>query len=91
MLGVQARDSIWCMQYTIRNVPPGIDKAIKARAKQLGKSVNEVALEALARSIGEPIRRRSLRRMPGSWSPAEARDFERFLAGHRAIDEELWK
>jgi hypothetical protein len=79
------------MQYTIRNVPPGLDKAIKATAKRLGKSVNEVALEALARSVGDPIRHRNLRRMPGSWSRAEARDFERFLAGHRTIDEELWK
>jgi hypothetical protein len=79
------------MQYTIRNVSAELDKALKARAKRLGKSVNEVALEALARSVNEPIRHRSLRGMPGSWTRGEARDFERFLDVHRKIDEELWK
>ena len=86
-----AWDIINCMQYTIRKIPPALDKAIKARAKLLGKSVNELALEALARSVGEPVRRRELRRMPGSWTAAEAKAFDHFLAEHRAIDQELWK
>lgn len=79
------------MQYTIRNIPPALDRAIKARAKQLGKSVNQVALEALSQSLGQPVRRRKLRGMPGAWSQQEARDFDRFLEQHRAIDPELWK
>lgn len=79
------------MQYTIRNVPAALDRAIKARAKRLGKSVNEVALEALARSVGDPVRHRNLRGMPGSWSRAEAKDLDRFLAAHRKMDDELWK
>jgi plasmid stability protein len=79
------------MQYTIRNVPPGLDRALKARAKQLGKSVNELALDALARSVGEPIQRRSLRDMPGAWSRREASEFDRFLEEHRTVDDELWK
>ncbi|HSU37931.1 MAG TPA: hypothetical protein VLJ38_00145 [Polyangiaceae bacterium] len=88
---MQARDSMKCMQYTIRKIPPALDKALKARAKQLGKSVNELALEALAQSVGEPVRRRELRRMPGSWTPADAKAFDRFLDEHRQIDAELWK
>jgi plasmid stability protein len=79
------------MQYTIRNIPPELDRAIKARAKQLGKSVNQVALEALARSLGQPLRRRNLRDMPGSWSRQEAAEFDRFLSEQRKIDAELWK
>jgi hypothetical protein len=79
------------MQYTIRNVSAALDKALKSRAKRLGKSLNEIALEALARSVGEPVRHRNLRDMPGSWSPAEARALDRFLKNHRKIDEELWK
>ena len=79
------------MQYTIRNVPPELDRAIKARAKRLGKSVNQVALDLLARGCEQPTRHRSLRRMPGAWTPKEAADFDRFLAEHRRIDEELWK
>lgn len=79
------------MQYTIRNIPPDLDKALKARAKRLGKSVNQIALEALANLVDKPVRKRSLRDMPGAWSKAEAAKFDRFLEEQRAIDEELWK
>jgi hypothetical protein len=79
------------MQYTIRNIPPELDRAIKARAKRLGKSVNQVALEALAGSVGQPLRRRDLRAMPGAWSRKEAARFDRFLEDHRKIDDELWR
>lgn len=79
------------MQYTIRNIPAALDRALKARAKQLGKSVNQVTLEALSQSLGQPVRRRNLRGMPGAWSKGEAREFDRFLKEHRAIDPELWK
>jgi plasmid stability protein len=79
------------MQYTIRNIPAELDRAIKARAKRLGKSVNQVALEALARSVGQPLRRRNLRAMPGAWSRKEAARFDRFLEDHRKIDDELWR
>ena len=80
-----------CMQYTIRNISSALDKALKSRSKQLGKSINQLALEALERSVGQPIRRRNLRGMPGAWSRQEAARFEQFLAEHRTIDEELWK
>jgi hypothetical protein len=79
------------MQYTIRNISRDLDKAIKARAKRLGKSVNQVALEALARVVDRPVQKRSLRDMPGAWSKTEAERFDRFLREHRTVDEELWK
>jgi hypothetical protein len=74
------------MRYTIRDVSAALDKSLKDRAKRLGKSVNEIALEALERSVGEPVRYRNLRDMPGSWSRAEARALDRFLKSHRKID-----
>jgi plasmid stability protein len=79
------------MQYTIRGIPADLDRALKARAKRLGKSVNDVALEALAESVGKPMRRRNLRAMPGAWSKREASQFDHFLDEHRTIDAELWK
>ena len=79
------------MQCTIRNIPPDLERAIKARAKQLGKSVNQVALELLAQAFGQPTRHRSLRQMPGAWSAEEAAELDRFLEEHRGIDEEQWK
>ncbi len=36
------------MQYTVRKVPAALDKAIRGKARAEGKSLNEVAVEALA-------------------------------------------
>jgi hypothetical protein len=36
------------MQYTIRNVPDTLDEALRRVARERGKSLNEVAIEALA-------------------------------------------
>jgi plasmid stability protein len=79
------------MQYTVRNIPADLDRALKARAKKTGKSVNQLALEALSQSVGLAPKRRNLRDMPGAWSKREATEFDKFLAQHRRIDEELWK
>lgn len=39
-------------QYTIRSIPAKVDQALRKRAKKTGKSLNEVALEALAKGTG---------------------------------------
>ena len=41
-----------CMQYTLRNIPKPLDKALRAKARQEGKSINEAALEAMQRGLG---------------------------------------
>ena len=40
------------MQYTIRSVSPKLDQALRARAKQTGQTLNNVALDALAKGSG---------------------------------------
>jgi len=40
------------MQYTIRKVPNSLDVALRRRAREQGKSLNDVAIEALARGAG---------------------------------------
>ena len=79
------------MQYTIRNISRELDRALKSRAKQLGKSVNQLALEALAASLDQRVRRRNLRGMKAGWSKREHAELERFLQRDRKIDRELWK
>jgi hypothetical protein len=39
-------------QYTIRSVPAKVDQALRKRAKKTGKSLNEIAVEALAKGAG---------------------------------------
>jgi hypothetical protein len=39
-------------QYTIRSIPPKVDQALRSQAKKTGKSLNETAIEALAKGAG---------------------------------------
>ncbi|MFZ1085077.1 MAG: hypothetical protein WAN35_08945 [Terracidiphilus sp.] len=81
-----------CMQYTIRNVPNYIDAALRVSARARGKSLNEVAIEALARGFGlghAQSRQRDLSDIAGSWRNDPA--FERALAAQDTVDEEMWR
>jgi len=79
------------MQYTIRNVPETVDSALRKAAQTQGKSLNEIAIEALARGAGltgEALRQRDLSDLAGTWREDPA--FDRALAAQDTIDEELW-
>ena len=80
------------MQYTIRNVPDTLDEALRRAAREQGKSLNEVAIEALARGagvIGERGRQRDLGDIAGTWRKDPA--FDDALAAQDTIDEEMWR
>jgi hypothetical protein len=79
------------MQYTLRKVPGSLDAALRRRAQEQGKSLNEVAIEALARGAGvsgERSRQRDLGDIAGTWRNDRA--FDRALAAQDAIDKDLW-
>ncbi len=40
------------MQYTVRGISEALDKVIRRRAREKGKSLNEVTIEALADGLG---------------------------------------
>lgn len=80
------------MQYTIRNVPDYLDAALRASARERGKSLNEVAVEALVQGTGITERRssrRDLRDIAGSWKKDPA--FESALRAQDTVDEEMWR
>jgi hypothetical protein len=80
------------MQYTIRNVPKILDEALRRTARERGKSLNEVAIEALARGAGivqERRRQRDLGDIVGTWRKDAA--FDSALAAQDTIDEEMWR
>ena len=80
------------MQYTLRGIPAALDEAIRERAKTEGKSLNEVAVEALADGLGlgdEDIVRRDLSDVIGTWRREAA--VEAALAAQDRVDEGLWK
>jgi plasmid stability protein len=81
------------MQYTIRGIPPAVDKALRRRARASGKSLNEAAIEALAEAVGvtgAPRKYRDLSDIAGTWVVEP--EVEAVLAEQREqIDEDLWK
>jgi plasmid stability protein len=40
------------MQYTIRNIPKAVDRALRAKAKAERKSLNRATVDALGRALG---------------------------------------
>jgi len=80
------------MQYTIRKIPSSLDAALRRRAREQGKSLNEVAIDALARGAGvtaEQAPQRDLRDIAGTWRKDRA--FDRALADQDTIDTEMWR
>lgn len=80
------------MQYTLRGIPPAVDKALRQRARATGKSLNETAIEALTEGAGVGStrpKRRDLTDLVRSWKPDK--ELEEALADQDRIDEDLWK
>jgi plasmid stability protein len=80
------------MQYTIRNVPDTLDEALRRVARERGKSLNEVAIEALARGAGvsgDGRRQRDLGDIAGTWRKDPG--FDNALAVQDTIDDEMWR
>lgn len=81
-----------CMQYTIRNVPGALNEALRRVAREQGKSLNEVAIAALARGAGlsgERGPQRDLNDIAGTWRKDPA--FDSAVAAQDTIDEEKWR
>ena len=80
------------MQYTLRNIPEVLDAALRQLAKAKNKSLNEVAVEALARAMGfsdKPMRYRKLSDLAGSWK--DDPEFDAAIEEQHRIDETLWQ
>lgn len=79
-------------QYTIRNVPPEVDRVLRRRAKDSTKSFNQVALEALLAGTGQSLApKRDLRDVIGSLTKAEAAHIEEEVRLQHQIDPALWR
>lgn len=79
------------MQYTIRKIPQYLDEALRQKAKNDGKSMNQIALEALIRGLSletVAVPQRNLNDIAGQW--AEDPEFDQALAEMNAVDPHLW-
>jgi plasmid stability protein len=81
-------------QYTIRNIPANVDRALRRRARETRRSFNQVVVEALVAGSGEadvPQQHHDLDFMIGSMSEAAAARVEAEVRAQRRIDPDLWK
>ena len=81
-----------CMQYTLRRIPKQVDAALRRRARRQRKTLNQVALEALAEGLGvleENKKRRSVQDLVGA--RRKDPELEAALEDQRHIDPELWR
>ncbi len=84
-------------QITIRGVDEQLRRALEAEAGARDLSLNRCILALLRQATGQSARdnRRSARfhdldALAGTWSEAEAVEFDTSLREQRAIDMELW-
>jgi len=80
------------LQYTIRNIPQAIDRALRQKANRYQKSLNEVVLEVLAKGVGVENELRihhDLDHFFGSW--VEDKVMDEVLVAQRQIDKSIWK
>jgi hypothetical protein len=79
-------------QYTLRGVPGRVGARLRERAQREGRSINSVAVDALARGLGldaEPPRYTDLDDLAGTW--VDDPEFDRVIADMDRVDEEMWK
>jgi hypothetical protein len=80
------------MQYTLRKVPREVDKALRQKAKKEGRSLNEIAIEALSRGAGieSPVtKNHDLDFAVGTW--VDDPELEKAINDQWRIDPEAWK
>ncbi len=80
------------VQYTIRNVPAEVDRALRLKARKSHESLNEVLLQALRTSVSADdglVKYHDLDFIAGSW--ADDAGTNSTLKDQRKIDAELWK
>ena len=82
------------MQYTIRQIPRNIDKALRAKAKAEGKSLNQAAVEALRAGLGvvnQPTKKRDLSDLVGTMTPEDSKAMEEVRELFDRVDEDVWR
>jgi hypothetical protein len=80
------------VQYTVRDVPVQVDRLLRQKAAQEGRSLNQVLRDALVREAGGEagtVIHDDLDHLAGRWE--EDPEVDRALAEQDRVDESLWK
>jgi hypothetical protein len=80
------------MTLTLSNLPAEVDAELRRKSSAEGKSVDQIAMDALRAGLGltEPlVRRRDLSDLAGKW--VEDPEFDKIMAEQDQIDPEMWR
>jgi hypothetical protein len=81
----QARD----IQYTVRGVPPEVDRELRRKAVRRRLSLNRIIVEELTAGTTGPRKRADFHDVAGRWTPDPA--FDEIIAAQRRIDPAKWE
>ena len=79
------------MTISLRNVPPEVEKAILETSQREGISRNKATLRLLQASLHKPAINHDFDKFIGTWSDAEADEFDAALAEMRKVDPADWE
>ena len=79
---------------TLRNIPPQVQKAIRAKARQKRISANRAVIELLQEQLAVPRRGKDglyhdLDDLFGSWTAEQAEEFDRILKEMREEEKQF--
>ena len=77
------------VQYTIRGIPPDVDRALRRKALQRKQSLNQIIVEELTAATTGVRKRADFSDVVGKWAPDPA--FDEIMTSQRQIDMDKWK
>jgi len=84
-MGKQARD----VQYTVRGIPPEVDRALRSKAARRKQSLNQVIVDELTAATTGARRKADFDDLVGKWTAD--RGFDEIISAQRKIDSDKWK
>jgi plasmid stability protein len=77
---------------TVRNVPDELAAALQREKRRRGTSLNQTVIDLLRQSLGvQGMRSNGVRKLAGTWTAVEHREFLSAIPIFEEIDRELWK
>ena len=76
------------LQYTIRGIPPEVDRVLRRKAANRKQSLNQVVIDELTAATTGSLKRAEFGDLVGRWTPDPA--FEDILSSQRQIDLDKW-
>jgi hypothetical protein len=78
------------IQYTIRGIPPEVDKVLREKAARRGLSLNQAVVEELVGATVGRQKKADFSDLVGKWTPDPG--FDEIIASQRqVIDWDRWK